>query len=141
MHVVCVSLFVQSVSLYGKRVVFLFNAQIVYDRVAYHSERYLLPVGFCSSRTYPSMLSPSRRTTYHCTILDGGDAPIVSIHAVFVGVRCIATLTLPPLSLRCVQKMILRTLSKQLPPLPVRVLYSKPSIRLGMDSARCVCLG
>jgi hypothetical protein len=55
--------------------------KIVYDRVAYHSERYLLPVGFHSSRTYPSMFSPSRRTTYHCTILDGGDVPTFEMRA------------------------------------------------------------
>ena len=59
--------------------IFLTFGQIIYERAAYHSERYLLPVGFHSSRTYPSMLSPSRRTVYHCTILDGGDVPIVSL--------------------------------------------------------------
>lgn len=68
----------------------------MYDRAAYHSERYLLPVGFNSSRTYPSMLSPSRRTTYHCTILDGGDAPIVSAkQAVCMFYECEYRLSLP----------------------------------------------
>jgi hypothetical protein len=55
--------------------------KIIYERAAYHSERYLLPVGFHSSRTYPSVLSPSRRTVYHCTILDGGDNPIFEMRA------------------------------------------------------------
>ena len=61
---------------YQYSIVYMF--QIVYDRAAYHSERYLLPLGFHSSRTYPSMFSPTRRTTYHCTILDSGDVPLVS---------------------------------------------------------------
>lgn len=52
--------------------------QIVHDRPAYHSERYLLPVGFESSRTYPSMIDPTRKSLYTCRILDGGEAPMVS---------------------------------------------------------------
>ena len=68
-HIICKQLTI---------IILLYILQIVYDRPAYHSERYLLPVGFHSSRTYPSMLSPSQRTTYHCRILDGGEQPIVS---------------------------------------------------------------
>lgn len=54
-----------------------FLLQIVCDRVAYHSERYLLPVGFESTRMYPSMIEPTRRCLYTCRILDGGDTPLV----------------------------------------------------------------
>lgn len=50
--------------------------KIVYDRPAYHTERYILPVGFESSRLYPSMKDPSKKCRYTCRILDGGDTPI-----------------------------------------------------------------
>lgn len=52
--------------------------QIVSDRPAFHNERYIWPVGFKSTRSYPSMVEPSRRCLYTCRIIDGGDGPIVS---------------------------------------------------------------
>ena len=51
---------------------------IVPDRPAFHSERYLLPVGYTSIRTYPSMHDPAKKCEYTCRILDGGEAPLVS---------------------------------------------------------------
>lgn len=52
--------------------------QVVFDRPAFHSERYIWPVGFQSMRSYPSMTDPTQRCFYSCRILDGGEAPIVS---------------------------------------------------------------
>lgn len=50
--------------------------KIVWERTSFHSERYIWPVGFESTRTYPSMIDPSRRCLYVCRIVDGGEAPI-----------------------------------------------------------------
>ncbi|KAJ3249363.1 hypothetical protein HDU78_003149 [Chytriomyces hyalinus] len=48
---------------------------IVYDRPAYHSERYIYPVGFTSVKVYLSMLDKDRSVHYTCEIKDGGDSP------------------------------------------------------------------
>ncbi|KAI9336638.1 F/Y-rich N-terminus-domain-containing protein, partial [Zopfochytrium polystomum] len=48
---------------------------IVWDRPAYHSERYIYPVGFKSSRQYLSIVDPNATVTYTCTIVEAGDAP------------------------------------------------------------------
>lgn len=48
--------------------------EIVHDRPGFHSERYIWPVGYCSSRTYPSMRNPEMKCIYTCKILDGGFA-------------------------------------------------------------------
>lgn len=49
--------------------------EIVHDRPGFHSERYIWPVGYCSSRTYPSMRNPEKKCIYTCKILDGGFGP------------------------------------------------------------------
>ncbi|KAI9305924.1 F/Y rich C-terminus-domain-containing protein [Cunninghamella echinulata] len=48
---------------------------IVSDREAFHNERYIFPVGYTVSRTYPSMIDPNSNTVITSTILDGGDGP------------------------------------------------------------------
>ncbi|KAI9366510.1 F/Y-rich N-terminus-domain-containing protein [Pilaira anomala] len=48
---------------------------IVTDRPNYHNERYIFPVGYTVSRTYPSMIDPHNNTVVTSTILDGGDSP------------------------------------------------------------------
>ncbi|KAJ3221334.1 hypothetical protein HDU81_010727, partial [Chytriomyces hyalinus] len=48
---------------------------IVYDRPAYHSERYIYPVGFTSVKVYLSMLDKEKSVHYTCEIKDGGDSP------------------------------------------------------------------
>ncbi|KAJ1556714.1 transforming growth factor beta regulator 1, partial [Cladochytrium tenue] len=48
---------------------------VVHDRPAYHSERYIYPVGFRSSRAFLSMRDPNANANYICTVVDGGDAP------------------------------------------------------------------
>ncbi|CAI2191277.1 4417_t:CDS:2, partial [Funneliformis geosporum] len=50
---------------------------IVWDREAYHTNRYIFPVGFMSKKQYLSAVDVTRRTTYTSEILDGGDTPIV----------------------------------------------------------------
>ncbi|CAO3637774.1 unnamed protein product [Cunninghamella blakesleeana] len=48
---------------------------IVSDRETFHNERYIFPVGYTVSRTYPSMIDPNSNTVITSTILDGGDGP------------------------------------------------------------------
>jgi hypothetical protein len=55
-----------------------FIGEIVWDREAYHTNRYIFPVGFMSKKQYLSAVDVTRRTTYTSEILDGGDTPIVS---------------------------------------------------------------
>ena len=54
---------------------------IVHDRPAYHNKRYILPVGFHSSRTYPSCLDATDGAliTYHSRILDNGPTPLYQV--------------------------------------------------------------
>lgn len=47
---------------------------IVTDRSGFHSERYIYPAGFKSSRMYASTLDPSKKVRYTCEILDTGEA-------------------------------------------------------------------
>ncbi|KAI9494033.1 F/Y rich C-terminus-domain-containing protein [Zychaea mexicana] len=49
--------------------------KIVSDRDTFHNERYIFPVGYTVSRTYPSMKDPSNNTVITSTITDGGDGP------------------------------------------------------------------
>ena len=51
---------------------------VIFDRPAYHTERYILPVGYQSRRSYFSIKEPTSRCMYTCQILDGGEAPTVS---------------------------------------------------------------
>ncbi|ORY95902.1 hypothetical protein BCR43DRAFT_405489, partial [Syncephalastrum racemosum] len=54
---------------------------IVTDRPAFHTDRYIYPIGYTIERSYPSMVDPETDTTMTATILDGGDAPIFSLTA------------------------------------------------------------
>ncbi|KAI9321038.1 F/Y rich C-terminus-domain-containing protein [Dichotomocladium elegans] len=49
--------------------------RIVSDRDTFHNERYIFPVGYSVSRTYPSMIDPNSNTIITSTIIDGGDGP------------------------------------------------------------------
>jgi len=53
--------------------------EILPNKPGFHSERYIWPVGFCSTRLYPSMLDPERRIQYFCYIKDGGSEPVFEI--------------------------------------------------------------
>ncbi|KAJ2360418.1 hypothetical protein IW150_007509 [Coemansia sp. RSA 2607] len=54
---------------------------VVSDRDAYHTSRYIWPVGFKSARKYPSMLDGMARCEYISEILDGGDMPVFQVTA------------------------------------------------------------
>lgn len=51
---------------------------VVWDREAFHNERYIWPVGYRASRSYNSMIDPHQQTIYTCSIVDDGDAPKVT---------------------------------------------------------------
>lgn len=55
--------------------------QVVSDRPAYHTKRYIYPVGFHSSRSYFSTKDPEAMTIYHSRILDGGPVPQFTVTA------------------------------------------------------------
>ncbi|CAB5390011.1 unnamed protein product [Rhizophagus irregularis] len=54
---------------------------VVYDRAAYHNDRYIYPVGYSTHRPYLSMIDPTRDTIYTSTIEDGGDNPRFVVQA------------------------------------------------------------
>ena len=54
---------------------------VVFDRPAYHTERYIYPVGYTASRQFMSTVDPNGTTKYTCSVLDGGDAPKFQIVA------------------------------------------------------------
>lgn len=51
--------------------------QIITDRVLFHDESAIYPVGFCSTRMFASMKSPDQQCLYTCQIKDGGSGPQV----------------------------------------------------------------
>lgn len=55
--------------------------EIVTDRVGFHSEESIYPVGYCSSRIYTSVLNVNQSCIYTCTILDAGTGPRFEIVA------------------------------------------------------------
>ncbi|XP_065844288.1 transforming growth factor beta regulator 1-like isoform X2 [Oscarella lobularis] len=55
--------------------------RIVADRPGFHSERYIWPVGFVSTRTFFSMYQPGAKCVYRCRILDGKNSPLFEMQA------------------------------------------------------------
>lgn len=53
--------------------------EVVYDRPAYHNKRYILPVGYTTSRSYLSVISPDSSMNYFSTILDNGPSPLYQV--------------------------------------------------------------
>lgn len=53
--------------------------EVVFDRPAYHNRRYILPVGFHSTRSYLSTVDPNNQCVYHSRILDGGATPLFQV--------------------------------------------------------------
>ncbi|KAF9963391.1 hypothetical protein BGZ70_007447 [Mortierella alpina] len=50
--------------------------RVVFDREAFHTERYIWPVGYKMSRSYNSMVDPTKLTTYTCSFqIDAEDQP------------------------------------------------------------------
>ncbi|KAG1049112.1 hypothetical protein G6F46_001358 [Rhizopus delemar] len=54
---------------------------VVWDRAAFHNQRYIYPVGYCVKKWYRSMIDPHSDTQYTCEILDGGEEPIFQLNA------------------------------------------------------------
>ncbi|OXU31590.1 hypothetical protein TSAR_010252 [Trichomalopsis sarcophagae] len=48
---------------------------VVADRIAYHTEDLIYPVGYCSTRVYASLKDARMKSLYTCKILDGGIKP------------------------------------------------------------------
>ncbi|XP_063222929.1 transforming growth factor beta regulator 1 isoform X1 [Bacillus rossius redtenbacheri] len=55
--------------------------EVVSDRPDYHSEEFIFPVGFCSTRVYGSLKDPEKKCVYTCKVMDGGPAPRFEIVA------------------------------------------------------------
>lgn len=49
--------------------------EVVSDRIAYHTEDLIYPVGYCSTRVYASLRDARTKSLYTCKILDGGPKP------------------------------------------------------------------
>ena len=47
---------------------------VVYDRDAFHTQRYVYPDGYICERLYPSIRNPDEKIWYVCRILDRGDS-------------------------------------------------------------------
>lgn len=53
------------------------SVQIITDRMLFHDECAIYPVGFCSTRVFASMKNPDQQCLYTCQIKDGGAGPQV----------------------------------------------------------------
>uniref|UniRef100_A0A8B9K422 Transforming growth factor beta regulator 1 n=1 Tax=Astyanax mexicanus TaxID=7994 RepID=A0A8B9K422_ASTMX len=51
--------------------------EIITDRVHFHDEYAIYPVGFCSTRVFASTKNPEQQCLYTCQIKDGGQGPQV----------------------------------------------------------------
>ncbi|XP_076630283.1 transforming growth factor beta regulator 1 [Colletes latitarsis] len=49
--------------------------EVVSDRIAYHTEDLIYPVGYCSTRVYANLRDVKTKSLYTCKILDGGQKP------------------------------------------------------------------
>ncbi|XP_008306776.1 transforming growth factor beta regulator 1 isoform X2 [Cynoglossus semilaevis] len=49
--------------------------EIITDRMSFHDECAIYPVGFCSTRVFASMKNPDQQCLYTCQIKDGGNGP------------------------------------------------------------------
>ncbi|OBZ88244.1 Transforming growth factor beta regulator 1 [Choanephora cucurbitarum] len=54
---------------------------VIWDKAAFHNQRYIYPVGYRVKKWYRSMVDPHSDTQYTCEILDGGDEPIFQLNA------------------------------------------------------------
>lgn len=49
--------------------------KILFDRPGYHTENWIYPAGFMSTRVYGHIKEPERKCVYTCKIVDNGDSP------------------------------------------------------------------
>ncbi|KAJ2093929.1 hypothetical protein GGI09_005684, partial [Coemansia sp. S100] len=52
---------------------------VIWDREAYHNERYIWPVGYTVQREYYSMTCPEKQVIYTCWVTDGGNGPLFHV--------------------------------------------------------------
>ncbi|KAJ2779174.1 hypothetical protein H4R18_004153 [Coemansia javaensis] len=55
--------------------------RVVWDRDAFHNERYIWPVGYTVQREYHSMVDPDKDVIYTCWVGEGKGAPLFHIEA------------------------------------------------------------
>ncbi|KAJ2357473.1 hypothetical protein GGF43_001439 [Coemansia sp. RSA 2618] len=55
--------------------------KVIWDRDAFHNERYIWPVGYTVQREYYSMVDPHRDVIYTCWVSEGKDSPLFHIEA------------------------------------------------------------
>ncbi|XP_033323482.1 transforming growth factor beta regulator 1 [Megalopta genalis] len=49
--------------------------EVISDRIPYHTEDLIYPVGYCSTRVYANLRDVKTKSFYTCKILDGGSKP------------------------------------------------------------------
>ncbi|CAO3677594.1 unnamed protein product [Rhizopus stolonifer] len=54
---------------------------VVYDRPAYHNQRYIYPINYTVRKWYRSMVDPKTDTQYTCRILENGKEPLFEVTA------------------------------------------------------------
>ncbi|KAJ1730008.1 hypothetical protein LPJ61_003243 [Coemansia biformis] len=55
--------------------------RVIWDRSAFHNERYIWPVGYTVQREYHSMIDPNKDVMYTCWVGEGDDAPLFYIES------------------------------------------------------------
>jgi hypothetical protein len=90
--------------------------EVVFDRNAYHTQDFIFPVGFCSSRSYASMKNPKQRCVYKCKITDNGECPQFEIIADDDSIK--------PLVGKCSDECLRQLLSAVCPELLVTTIIS-----------------
>lgn len=63
--------------------------EVVSDRIAYHTEDLIYPVGYCSTRVYANLRDVRTKSLYTCKILDGGPKPRYIVTLIINIILCI----------------------------------------------------
>mmetsp|Transcript_57571 Transcript_57571/g.102842 ORF Transcript_57571/g.102842 Transcript_57571/m.102842 type:complete len:129 (-) Transcript_57571:53-439(-) len=63
----------------GNGAVLLDAGTVDWTRPAYHTQRYIYPIGFKVARLQDSYLNPRKRVTYIFEVIDGGDEPAFKV--------------------------------------------------------------
>lgn len=61
---------------------------IEWERISFHSERHIYPVGFNTRRRFSSTVDPLGSTMYTCTIVDGGSRPVFTVSPQHTSSKC-----------------------------------------------------
>ncbi|KAK9728387.1 hypothetical protein K7432_001101 [Basidiobolus ranarum] len=65
----------------GDEVTIVSIGRVIWEKEAYHTPRYIWPVGFHSEKLYTSMLDGNKKTIYVSEILEGEEAPVFQVTA------------------------------------------------------------